>query len=467
MRSNGVFYGTLGSVVAVMLAGILLLSFLVTTSGPRVRHVVVQNRDGDRVLTTNQGLTVVFDRPVEVARGRSVEEELDVSPKIDYTVSHRRGQIGITFEQNLLSDTEYVLTVGPALEDGSGTRMESAYSYEFETAEPTFTYLERNYEPGAPDRIVERAPVSGKSQTLLEASQIGYFARNDNYLAVTTPVTEYTDELRVVDLRSREVREVEVPGAVRIESLSFSPVEDRFVFVTRVIAGPGADESFRKGHEGRLYVYDISDGRLDAVDTLSEKGNVESARYSRDGQTLLYRTFDGTYYLTDAAASAPPTPLGGFAASGGFNRTNTKLVFQTESGDAAIFDARTREPRELPFAEVRVNGSAPTFLNNSDGLVYREGVELGPGEMGSRIVVADSEGREEVVAGPPDGAYFYDEPAASLDDRYVLVESAPRAADMDYYPANAQPEGARLLLYDRSDGEVIDEVRGMDPVWSR
>jgi dipeptidyl aminopeptidase/acylaminoacyl peptidase len=464
---NGVFYGALGAVVAVLLAGILVLSALVTASGPRVRHVTVHNPDGSEVPVSGQGLTVVFDRPVGVARGSTLESEVEIRPEADFALNHRRGRISLTFEENLRSDTEYVLEVGPGLVDVSGIRMDVPHAHEFETEEPAFTYLERNYEPGAPDRVAEREPISGRSRTLLEAPQIGYFARNGDHLAVTTPKTEYTDELRVVDLADGEVREVEVPGAVRIESLRFSPAEDRFVFVTRVIAGPEADESFREGHEGRLYAYDVGNAKLEPVDTLSEGGNVESARFSRDGQALLYRTFDGTYYLTDAAGSAPPTPLGSYADSGGFDRSNTRISFRAKDGNALVYDAEEGETRDLPFAEVQVNGSTPTFLNNGDGLAYREGVEISPGEMGSRVVVSDADGDEAVVAEPPPEAYFYDEPVTSLDDRYVLVESASRAGDMDYYPANPQPEDATLLLYDRSKKEIVDEVRGVDPVWSR
>jgi len=55
----------------------------------------------------------------------------------------------------------------------------------------------------------------------------------------------------------------------------------------------------------------------------------------------------------------------------------------------------------------------------------------------------------------------------SLDDRYVLVEAAPESSEVDYYPSNPQPEGARLVLYDRFERRVVEEVRGMDPVWSR
>ncbi len=48
-----------------------------------------------------------------------------------------------------------------------------------------------------------------------------------------------------------------------------------------------------------------------------------------------------------------------------------------------------------------------------------------------------------------------------------MVESAPESATVDGYLANPQPEGAALVLYDLTDHEVVDEIRGIDPVWNR
>src|SRR5215210_8180967 len=162
---NKAFYRALVLVIGGLSVGILGLALLVTTSGPRVRHVAVQNQSGDEIASVGQGLTVVFDRPIE---GTDFESAIEFEPAVDYTVSHREGQLSITFDQNLLSNTEYVLTIRPEIEDALGRRMEREYSYEFTTEEPSFTYLERNYGRGkeAVDRVVQRAPLSGKRQVL-------------------------------------------------------------------------------------------------------------------------------------------------------------------------------------------------------------------------------------------------------------------------------------------------------------
>jgi len=464
--SEKTFHRVLGVVVGGMSICILVLSLLVTTSGPRVRHVVVHNHAGyGGIASVSQGLTLVFDRPVKSA---DFESAIELRPEADYSVSHRGQQVSITFDENLLSNTQYVLTAGPALEDEAGHRMKRAYTYEFATTEPTFTYLERNYDAGAMDRIVERAPLSRKSQTLFEASQIEFFARNDDYLAAVVPKTQYTNELRVMDLENGGGGAVDVPGAVSIDNLELSPVDDQLIFVTRVVAGTGADEAFRKGYEGKLYRYDVEAQRLRPVDTLSDKGNVESALYSRDGGALLYQTFDGTYYLTGAAGAPKPYPLGSYAGSGGFNQDDTKIVFETVNGGAVIYDARKRRSQELPYKGIRESGSTPKFLHNSDALVYRQSLlDERTGETISQVSIADATGEVETRVSSPPGAYFFDDPVVSLDDRYVLVEAAPESSEVDYYPSNPQPEGARLVLYDRFERRVVEEVRGMDPVWSR
>ncbi len=165
---NKAFYRAFGLVIAGLVIGISVLALLVTTSGPRVRNVLVQNASGDEIASTNQGLTLVFDRPIESG---DYDAAIDIQPEVEHTVSHRNQQLNITFNQNLLSNTTYVLTVKPVLEDDLGKQMGSEYTYEFTTAEPSYTYLERNNGPGAIDRVIE-AVIALVALALLVASKI-------------------------------------------------------------------------------------------------------------------------------------------------------------------------------------------------------------------------------------------------------------------------------------------------------
>ncbi len=86
--------------------------------------------------------------------------------------------------------------------------------------------------------------------------------------------------------------------------------------------------------------------------------------------------------------------------------------------------------------------------------------EASPGRLFTNVA-----GEVKTRIDSPPRTYFLDHPVVSHDDRYVLVESA--SGSLDYYPSNAQPKDARLLLHDRSTGKMIEEVRGLDPVWNR
>lgn len=217
--NNKSFYRAFGIVVGGLSVGILILALLVSTSGPRVRHVVVQSPGANGgVSSVNQGLSVVFDRPIESSS--DFESAVSIQPKTEYTVSHRNQQLNITFEQNLLSNTDYVLTINPLLEDDLGRQMKSEYTYEFSTAEPSFSYLERNYERGAADKIIEEAPLSGESRVLFGADKIKLFGRGANYLAVVVPRADSTDEVRVVDLETVEERTLDIPSNMRIDNLT-------------------------------------------------------------------------------------------------------------------------------------------------------------------------------------------------------------------------------------------------------
>src|SRR4051812_41761772 len=108
--SNKVFYAAFGLVVAALSLSILVLVLLVSTSGPRVRHVVVQTLNGDDIASVNQALTVVFDRPIE---STDFQSAIEIEPEVEYTVSYHNQQLNITFDQNLPSNTDYLLTVRP------------------------------------------------------------------------------------------------------------------------------------------------------------------------------------------------------------------------------------------------------------------------------------------------------------------------------------------------------------------
>ncbi|MDX6382220.1 MAG: hypothetical protein QOI57_3244, partial [Rubrobacteraceae bacterium] len=211
-NNNKAFYMSFGLVVGALSVGILALGLLVTTSGPRVRHVVEQSTTANGIASVNQALTIVFDRPIKTS---DYESAIEIEPKVEYTVSHRNQQLNITFDQNLLSNTEYVLTVKPVLEDELGEGMESGYTYKFSTAQPSFTYLERNYGDGGLDKVIERAPLSQESYVLYGAERIKFFGRNEKELAVVVPRADNTDELRVVDLGTREEKTLDLPRDVR------------------------------------------------------------------------------------------------------------------------------------------------------------------------------------------------------------------------------------------------------------
>jgi hypothetical protein len=455
-------------VIGGLSVGILTLALLVTTSGPRVRNVAVQNQTGERISSVSQGLTVVFDRPIV---GSDFKSAIEFDPEVDYTVSHRQGQLSITFDQNLLSNTEYALTIKPEIEDEAGRPMEGEYRYEFTTEEPSFTYLERNYDRGAVDKIIQRAPLSGESQILYGEDRIKSFARNGRYLAVVVLRPDNTDELRVFDLETLEERLVDIPANMRLDNLRFSPTDNQFVFIPRAF-GVDADDpdSETYTYNNKLYHYDIDGEQLQPVDTSSDKGNVERALYSRDGQALLYKTINGSYYLTGATQTTETTPLGIYNDSGGFDRTNSKIAFQFASG-ATIYDAQAKETQELSQIGSGGSISAPTFLHNSEELIYlwdplneKEGTK-------TKVYVASADGEveEQVVESQPQER-FLDYPVISYDDRYVLVEatSEPSNYKFDDYVGNRQPKDARLVLYDRFDHKLIEsDTHGIAPVWNR
>jgi len=416
------------------------------------------------VSSVNQGLSVVFDRPIESSS--DFENAVSIQPKTEYTVSHRNQQLNITFEQNLLSNTEYVLSINPLLEDDLGRQMKSEYTYEFSTAEPSFSYLERNYEPGAADKIIQDAPLSGESRVLFGADKIKLFGRSANYLAVVLPRADSTDEVRVVDLETVEERTLDIPSNMRIDNLKFSPADNQFVFAARAIPTIDTSESSSEASGNTLYRYDIDSDQLQPIADMGEGGEVDTVLYSSDGQALLYQTLDREYYLTGAAQNIEPILLGKYGPTGGFDRTNNKLTF-ISGANAIIYDAQAKEEREVRNIQLGGRITTPIFLHNSDELIYlREPI----GVKKLQVYTADADGNleeQEVETQPL--AQFFDEPVVSYDDRYILIQATFEPQGDDRYIGHSKPKDARLVLFDRFDNRVIDPgtIHGIDPVWTR
>ena len=85
-----------------------------------------------------------------------------------------------------------------------------------------------------------------------------------------------------------------------------------------------------------------------------------------------------------------------------------------------------------------------------------------------QVCTADADGNvEEQAVDSEPSANFFDEPAVSYDDRCVIIEATFEPQGDDDYIGNKQPKNARLVLYDRLDGKVVDsDIRGIDPVWN-
>lgn len=464
------FYRAFALVVAGLIAGIVVVAFVVTTSGPRVRHVVAQSVRGggsagvaEGIPSVNQTLSISFDRPIQSSDFQSA---IQIQPQVQHTVTHRNQLLNISFDENLLSNTQYLLTINPSLlKDDLGKQMKSEYTYQFTTAEPSYTYLERNYDARVADRIIERAPLSGKSYVVYGAKRIKSFARNDKQLAVVLQRADKTDELHVVDIATGEEKPVDIPANVQVDNLKFSPTDNQFVFVARPVSTTDTDESYPDASGDKLYRYDIDAEQLQPIVNLNEQGGIESVLYSSDGQALLYRTFDREYYLTGAAQTTEPTLLGKYGDTGGFDRTSTKLTFLSGS-NAMIYDAQAKEEQEVRNIQIGGRISTPIFLHNSDELIYlREPIDAET----LQVYTANADGKlEEQEVDTQPQASFFGQPLVSYDDRYVLIEATFGPQGDDDYAGNSQPKDARLVLYDRFDGKVIDPgtVHGIDPIWN-
>ncbi len=461
----------LGLTVGLLILAALILGFLNTRLHARVKAVDLIGSTSQAV-TVDQRVSIHFSQPMD---RNSVSAALQVSPSTKFDLGWGINSLLVSFRDNLEADTKYTLTIADSAQDIYGTKLNSNFEFEFTTKLPTFVYAERNYLINQqPDKIV-RTTISSQAETLFTGNDIEHFALNPNYLVVSQLTADKYSSLKLLDLSSRATSEIPLQNK-QLTKVIFSPKRDEFVYVAQDVNVSDGVPIPTSGN--RVYLYRIATRATEQINPQMTAEDVADLTFAPDGNALLYRGEDGTYYITDINSPTTLVMIGKHFATGGFNHTSDHIVFVdydplgTNGGEYPYINIlnTNRDTISLTAGENFVVD--PDFFHNSDKLVISEKYAELEGTKGLfQIVVLDATGKHESDFRVD--SQSLELPKISQDDRYVLAEQygndeLTNYQNMRSFVFQTKPYSAKLRIYDLQEKKFLDQTwNGVDGVWER
>lgn len=461
-RFNKILVGAF--LVAIFIAAVLAV--LVDNTAPHVTGIAINRSKLDQEVSVQKpSIDIYFSHPMD---RKSVEDAVKVIPESVYTLNWGMNNLQINFTENLDLDTNYQVSISKDAKDTYGKQPTTDFKYSFQTESPKFTYLERNGLQQQPDKVLTYDLKSASSKELYSELGIEYFARNDNYLVVSTLSAAKVSVLKLKNLAQNTVSEINIGvGQFRVTRLAFSPRYDQFAFVAQeVIERNGVAIPQASSY---IYLYDIPSRQIKKF----IPPNILDVMFSPDGGSLLFRGDEAIYYLIDIQTDEL-IELERHFASGGFSREVNRIVFvdyDPVSGrlypNINIYNTN-REVTSVTNGEQFVVD--PEFFHRTEQVIFSEKSQDLDGTKGIfSVIISDLEQKRSKVI-TKEGLSL-ELPKLSQDDRYVLVENytpeeLKNYQNMRNYVFQTKPYSGGLSVYDLNADKFLDiDLRGVDAVW--
>ncbi len=448
---------TIISIISVLVLLISIFIYLNNLSDPHVAGFSIIGSVNDASFV-NQRVQLSFNRPMDISA--DLTKYISIQPASEYLTSWSGNTLNIIFKNSLSPDTEYRIVVSKDFKDSYGNQLKKDNINQFQTKKLRYAYIQNSLT--AKDKIF-RTEISGKNkELLLEEEEIKFFGINDNYLVAVTQKSLLND-LVIKDLKNNIKKSLNL-SQTKIIGLSFSSKENKFLFISHkaeVSSGFVEQKS-----NAVISIYDLDKSTLSEFKPKKADFDVLSAVFSKDGETILFKVSDGTYYLSTIKDDSLIS-LGKFAATGGFNKDLNKIIFVN-------FDVLSPDkPAQLltEFSSDRstknlTNGIDavldPVYFNNSNKLIYAQkfkDVFMAKGFF--KIITLDVDGKQEEILFDENNSLEL--PVLSPDDSYVAIEKYSDLSLLSLenereFGFQNKPYSSTLIIYDIASNQVIQTI---------
>ncbi len=406
---------------------------------------------------SNKSMRLSFNR---IINPKSVK--VSIIPEIKFNTYVKGKNVVISFVDNPISDTEYLLHFD-TIKDQYNTDVVIDRKISFKTDVLKYTYLKDRSE------IIETS-ISGKdSMVLITDKDIREFTRSGKYLAyVTGKGYGFTQKVFLVDTETNLKLEITPNENTLNKNLSLSANGNELSFISQLLViDKGEITSIRNN---KLYTYYTNEKKL--VDRLpAEDTDVWEIEYTKIGNTLLYRSSDSTYLLFDGTTQ---TPLSKHFGTGGFNRDSSIILFvdsdNTLPGINSFISIYDKNRESNPITSMNVFQIDPRFYNNSDKVIYSNETTDFNSDFPRYDIREVINGKESILF--TDNIYSLELPTPSPDDKYISVESY---SDKDKESINidsrdfmyqVKPYQGKIRIYNLENKTLVKEFEGINLVWN-
>lgn len=438
---------------------ILVFAFLNFGLKTKIKEITV-NGGTQSAEINNQIINIKFSHP---ANKKYIENHITVDPVSPFLLNWTDSKsLQVKFRESLNTNTDYNLNI-----KSDNKNLNEDFNFKFKTKTLKLIYIEKS-EGETVNRIVQTDENFEKKEVLFEKENIVLFSKNKNFLSLVTRNPNRTNNLFLIDLKTRESKQIDLPASL-ISSISMSPVKDEFLFTRSDALQKGNDVI--PSQEYSLNIYNIKKKEYKKINPENTAIYIREAYYSPDGTAILYQTDANLYYLVDTESYSKLVAVGKHDSSGGFNSEKNKILFNDLSGfNPSIFIYNTN--RQIQNLELeKVYPVDPSFLNNFDDVIYSQKIDLeNPASFLYEIKRTDILKKQSKSVLKQEGKSL-ENAKISPDDKYLVIERFDTKRQInpkDFRVTGFQlkPGNAELIIYDLKNEKVIDKaVRGINAVW--
>ncbi|WP_374945310.1 hypothetical protein [Agreia sp.] len=436
-----------GRILAVMITVLVVvcagLAVLTLGQGPRLARADI---DTDSVVQLAQQRLLMHSNE---ALAEIDADQVSISPGVPLRVATDGSTLSVTFDQRLLYDTDYVVSVSRVTSPFQDA--DSTFEYAFTTGSPPVYYLQ----PGTPDATgraddaIVRTTVSGTARDVVySAPNIQDFAVVGSSLAVSSAADDGMSQLVLVVPGQTAVETLPLPARGTITQLGSSVKQAMLGFRF-------TSEDPALGYSDTLLLFDLLAKHASFTLPGTEIGEalrVEQWEFIPDS-TLIETTADGVLSIYDSALQQGAV-IGDFDSLGEVAPAGTQSVIG-EQGAAYVLDLLSGEV--TPLVAVLPAGAT------SIGLPL-----LGP-DGSSTVSIAtlddpDGPPRQGVVRAASSGSTVVFDTGSS-DARIVSLTQSPNAQYLAIAVAARSDAETATSIVDRSSGAVVRTLVGSHVTW--
>ncbi len=460
---NSKQFRSMAVILCLALIGLVAgIGYLLYQNGPRVRYLNFDSEITETAFTNGTNMKIVFDRPLAE---NDYSDEISFDPTVNFSAQTDGQTIIVQFLENLQQETEYSLIIKPEIYDTKGQKMSSKSVKRFTTAQYEFAYIERNYGMGDDSVLQSEADeiilgdLNGTRNTIFSHPVIRSFKANGEYLLVVG-VGEYSDEIYVVDINSREHKSVEMPFDSRVQKLEVSPRGNIGVFVLQPdFDSVGAEKYLELAN--KTYSVNLETGEItELVDQDNYPVKSYDVRLDLNGQYILSQNDRYIYQVHSPFNDYPPTPLGSFTSFRDYIDGDKKIIFR-KGEDFVKYDIATGEIETIDFSSDEFIQDVAVFNENITPFIATYTAD----SWRAKLFSFDSGTDEEILwqFNSLDSNVRTFKP--SYDGQLIAIAINKTSCDQDNIGINAVCKNIKTEIFDIENQEIVETLSGFDLVW--